>query len=88
MLNRDRGRDHWPRVFSMVLAGGGVRGGAFFGVTNGHGTEPEREAVTPSDVAATVVSLLGIDPKKRLMSPGDRPLEIVRDGRVLSEILA
>jgi hypothetical protein len=44
--------------------------------------------VRPADLAATVFTLLGIDPEKKLISPGDRPIDLVREGRVLSEVLA
>ena len=44
--------------------------------------------MSPADLFATVYSRLGIDPTKKIMSPGDRPIDIVREGRILSEILA
>lgn len=87
-LNRDRGRDHWSKAFTTVLAGGGIKGGAFFGRTTENGGEPDEDGVKPADLAATVFTQLGIDPTKRLMSPGDRPIDLVREGRVLQEILA
>ena len=87
-LNNDAGRDHWSRVFSVALAGGGVRRGHVHGASNASGAEPERDAVRPADLAATVYSLLGIDPEKKLMSPGGRPIDLVREGRVLHEVLA
>lgn len=87
-LNADGGRDHWPRVFSVVLAGGGVRGGMVFGSSNASGAEPERDPVRPADLAATVFAQLGIDPTKRLLAPGNRPIDLVRDGHVLTGLLA
>lgn len=87
-VNGNRGRDHWPRAFSVVAAGGGLRRGLVHGETDGNGGEPVTGAVSPADFAATMFTLLGIDPEKRLMSPGDRPIDIVRGGRVLREILA
>jgi uncharacterized protein (DUF1501 family) len=87
-INGDAGRDHWSRVFSVVLAGGGCRRGLVFGSSNASGAEPERDAVHPGDLAATVFTLLGIDPTQKLRAPGDRPIDLVREGRVLSEILA
>jgi uncharacterized protein (DUF1501 family) len=87
-VNGDAGRDHWSRVFSVALAGGGVRRGCSFGRSNASGAEVERDPVRPTDLAATVFTLLGIDPARKLMAPGDRPIDLVRDGRVLDEVLA
>ena len=72
----------------MVAAGGGLKRGLIHGRTDPTGSEPEDGAVGPADLAATMFSQLGIDPTRRLMSPGDRPIDIVRDGRVLRELLA
>ena len=86
-VNRDVGRDHWPRCFSVVLAGGGIKGGVVHGATNEVGSEVDRDPTSPADIAATAFHLLGIDPTERLLSPGNRPIDIVRDGRVLKELL-
>jgi hypothetical protein len=86
-VNQDRGRDHWPRVFSVVMAGGGIRGGAVLGSSTADGGEPEEHPVSPADLAATLFAQVGIDPTAKLMSPGNRPIDIVRDGRVLRELL-
>lgn len=87
-VNGNRGRDHWPRAFSVVAAGGGLKRGCFHGRTDPNGSAPEENPVSPADLAATMFTQLGIDPTRRLMSPGDRPIDIVRDGRVIREILA
>jgi uncharacterized protein (DUF1501 family) len=86
-LNNDGGRDHWPKAFSVMLAGGGVQGGQFYGRTDARGSEPIDKAVSPEDLAATMFTLLGINPEKKLMSAGDRPIDIVRDGKVLNELV-
>ncbi len=87
-INKDGGRDHWPKAFSVVLAGGGVRGGVIHGATDPFGGEPSQSPVTPEDLAATMYTQLGIDPTRKLMSPGDRPIDIVRGGAVVKDILA
>ena len=87
-LNKDGGRDHWPKAFSVALAGGGVKGGIIHGATNAQGTEPTDAPVGPADLGATIYSQLGIDPTERLMSGGDRPIDIIRDGTVIQNILA
>lgn len=87
-LNPDGGRDHWPRVFSVALAGGGVRRGVVHGASDATATEVDTDPVGPEDLGRTVFSLLGIDPDRLLMAPGDRPVRIIRGGRRLDEILA
>jgi uncharacterized protein (DUF1501 family) len=87
-INQDGGRDHWPKVFSVMLAGGGVKGGLVYGASDPTATEPESDPVSPEDLATTMYRLLGIVADKELMAPGDRPIEIVDGGRVLQSILA
>ncbi len=86
-INGDAGRDHWPRVFSVALAGGGVKRGHVHGSSNATGAEPEADPVHPADLTATVFNQLGIDCAKKLLAPGGRPIDVVRDGRVLREVL-
>ncbi|MSR66289.1 MAG: DUF1501 domain-containing protein [Pedosphaera sp.] len=87
-INGTSGRDHWPKVFSIVLAGGGIKKGYIHGASDPTGAEPESDALTVENFAATVYTLIGIDPNKNLMSPGDRPLRIVNGGHVEKELLA
>jgi hypothetical protein len=87
-LNADAGRDHWPRVFSALVAGGGSKRGMVFGSSNASGAEPASDPVRPADLAASLFTLLGIDPGKRLLAPGNRPIDLVRDGRVEPGLLA
>ena len=87
-INRDAGRDHWPKVFSVVLAGGGVKPGQIYGASDATATEPERDAIGPEDLATTVYHALGIVADKEIMAPGNRPIEIVDGGKVRKELLA
>jgi hypothetical protein len=87
-INQNAGRDHWPKVFSVMLAGGGVKGGEIYGSSNATASEPDQDAVEPPDLAYTMYHLLGIKPEKRLMSPGDRPAAIVYGGKLLTKLLA
>ncbi len=87
-INGTGGRDHWPRVFSIGLAGGGIHRGLVHGSSDSLAGEPEEDKVGIEDLAQTVYNQLGITGDKELMSPGDRPIEIVDGGRVLDEILA
>jgi hypothetical protein len=87
-INKDAGRDHWPKVFSVMLAGGGIKGGMIWGASNATASEPESDPVSPEDLATTVYHQLGIVADKELMAPGDRPIEIVDGGKVIKGLLA
>lgn len=87
-LNKDAGRDHWPKAFSVVLAGGGLKGGVIHGATDAYGSEPTKDPIGPADISATIFNQLGVDIKKKLMSDGNRPIDIVRDGNVIAPIVA
>ncbi|MFT7541796.1 MAG: hypothetical protein ACI9K5_002769 [Gammaproteobacteria bacterium] len=87
-LNNEGGRDHWPGVFSVVMAGGGVKRGYVHGSSDALAAAVETDGVGPADLGRTIFTLLGVDPDKTLMSPGDRPVRIVYGGRVIKEILA
>ncbi len=87
-INATDGRDHWPKVFSVVLAGGGIKGGVIHGASDATASEPDRDPVGPADLATTVYDRMGINADKELMAPGGRPIEIVDGGRVIKELLA
>jgi uncharacterized protein (DUF1501 family) len=87
-INPQAGRDHWPRVFSIAFAGGGFKRGYIHGSSDPTGSEPDSDPLTVENMAATVFNQLGIQPEKKLMSPGGRPQAIVKDGTVVSELLA
>ena len=87
-INKDAGRDHWPRVFSVAFAGGGFKRGYIHGSSDPTGGEPDTDALTVENMAATVYRCLGINSDKRLMAPGNRPIDIVRGGVVVPELLA
>lgn len=87
-INGNAGRDHWPKVFSVVLAGGGIQGGIVHGKSDATASEPEEKPLTVVDWATTIYHCLGITADKELMAPGDRPIEIVDGGKVRKELLA
>ena len=70
------GRDHWPHVFTSVLAGGGINGGQVYGRSDAYAAYPEEDGVTPADLAATMYHCLGVDPHMELTDAEDRPLRI------------
>lgn len=87
-INQNSGRDHWPKVFSVVLAGGGIKKGMIYGSSDATASDPDHDPLTVEDFAWTVYHQLGINPHKRLMSPGNRPIDIVRGGKLVNELIA
>ena len=85
-MNKTAGRDHWPNVYSSVIAGGGVKRGMVFGKSDNKGSEVAENAVTPSDVLATMWRHLGVDPKTEVLDRLDRPFPI-SSGQVINEIV-
>ncbi len=76
-LNPRGGRDHWPGVWSILFAGGGVRGGQVIGSSDAHGAEPKDRPVKPDQVAASVYWGLGIDARTKLMGPDNQPVSLI-----------
>ena len=88
-LNANGGRDHWPRAFSVVVAGAGVPGGQVIGQSDSLGESPKDRPVTPADLAATIYTLLGIDPKLMLHTGDGRPVRVAPDGsKAVSELIS
>jgi hypothetical protein len=79
-INENAGRDHHAKVFSCFLAGGGIKGGRVIGSSDKDGVEPAERPVKPHDVHATVCSALGIDGSKEIMTPLERPMQLIREG--------
>jgi hypothetical protein len=86
-INESAGRDHWARVYSMSLAGGGITRGQIYGASSATSSEPDRDAVSVEDFLATVYHQAGIDSHDRLLAPGGRPIDIVRDGSVVQGLI-
>ena len=87
MINKDAGRDHWPQCYSMVLAGGGIRGGQVIGESDKTGAYPFVRPITPADIHATVFAALGYDAKSLTYHmPDGRPMPVC-DGEVIRELL-
>jgi uncharacterized protein (DUF1501 family) len=87
-INGTAGRDHWPKVFSVVLAGGGIRKGIVYGSSNAVASDPEENPIGVEDLFTTIYHTLGVVADKELMAPGDRPIEIVNGGEVRKDMLA
>ncbi len=87
-INNNGGRDHWARVFSAFMAGGGIKGGSIVGATDADGMDPAERPVKVYDIHATICQALGIDITKELYTHDRRPMQIVRKGgQAISEIL-
>jgi uncharacterized protein (DUF1501 family) len=87
-INKDAGRDHWPRVFSVLMAGGGMKRGMVYGSSDAMGAEPDENPLSVEDFSMTIFHQLGIDGTKKLMSAGNRPIDIVRGGQVVQDLIA
>jgi hypothetical protein len=81
-INKTSGRDHWPRVFSTLIAGGGINNGQVYGASDSLGAEVEENPVSPADLSATIFTLLGIDTEKQFMTQDLRPIYISQ-GKIL-----
>jgi hypothetical protein len=72
-INKDGGRDHWPDCYTILLAGGGLKGGYIHGSSDRFGAYPATDPVTPADLAATIFWRFGIDPATEIHDPTGRP---------------
>ncbi len=79
-INPAGGRDHWPQVWSILMAGGGIQGGRVVGKTDEIGAYPAERPVTPAEVVATVYHSLGIELDTMLPGPANRPIPVVDSG--------
>jgi uncharacterized protein (DUF1501 family) len=75
-FNADKGRDHWPHCWSLVLGGGGIRGGQVIGASDEKGAQVAERMVTIGDLFATVYKAFGIDWTREYMTPIGRPIKI------------
>jgi arylsulfatase A-like enzyme len=87
-INTDSGRDHYARCFSIAAAGGGLAKGTIYGSSNATASEPDVDPVTVEDYLFTVYNQLGINADDRLMAPGDRPIDIIRGGKLVKGLIA
>ncbi len=86
-INANISRDHWPKCYTVLMAGGGVQGGAVYGASDKYGAVPDRDPVTTGDLAATMYHAMGIDPNIEVHDNLNRPLPIAK-GRPVTEIFA
>jgi uncharacterized protein (DUF1501 family) len=87
-INGQAGRDHWARSWSVVVGGGGLKGGQVIGATNADGTEVTTEPYTSEDLMASVCKGLGISLNTTFTSKNGRPMKIANGGKVVKELFA
>lgn len=85
-INADAGRDHWPGCYSVLLAGGGIRGGQVIGASDSTGAYPKDRPLQPADIHATMFAALGYDAQHlSYQGPDGRPMPL-SEGTVISEL--
>jgi uncharacterized protein (DUF1501 family) len=88
-INGNAGRDHYPNAWSVVLGGGGIKGGQAIGDTGKDGVAVEQRPLSVPDLLATVCKALGVDPLKQNKSNIGRPIRIVsKSAKPIAEVLA
>ncbi|HUY33196.1 MAG TPA: DUF1501 domain-containing protein [Pirellulales bacterium] len=87
-INGTTGRDHWARSWSVVVGGGGMKGGQAIGATNDDGTAVVTEPYSSEDVMASVLKALGVSLETTFTSKNNRPMKIANSGRVIKELFA
>jgi hypothetical protein len=81
------GRDHWGEVMSVLIAGGGVRGGQTIGASNAKGEIPKDRPIMPQDLAVTLYHRLGINPETAFVNRAGRPIPIGSNGKLIEELV-
>ena len=86
-VNVDAGRDHWPACYTVVLAGGGIKGGQVIGSSDSIGAYPKDGPTTPADIHATVFKALGYDVRGiQYRSADGRPIALT-EGTAMRELI-
>jgi uncharacterized protein (DUF1501 family) len=86
-INKNAGRDHWGPAFTVLVGGGGIKGGVVVGKTDARAEKPASDPYGPEDLFATMLTLLGIDPKGEFHTADGRPTAIVNNGKVMTELV-
>tara|TARA_R110000850_G_scaffold189065_7_gene314712 strand:- start:628 stop:1893 length:1266 start_codon:yes stop_codon:yes gene_type:complete len=86
-INARGGRDHFPRCFSGMMAGGGIQGGQVYGATDSKGMGVKENPVAPDDFNATIATALGLPLEKRIFAPNGRPF-FVSQGKPIQQLFS
>lgn len=87
-INENAGRDHHPAVFSCLLAGAGIKGGAVYGASDDRGHSPDRDAATVADFNTTIAAACGLPYDKEFEAPNGRPFKIGGGGTPIKAVLS
>lgn len=88
VINADAGRDHWARCWSVVVGGGGIKGGLAVGETDSEGRQVTTEPFASEDLMATVCRGLGISLETTYQSKNGRPMKIANGGKLIRELVS
>lgn len=86
-INKNAGRDHWGSVYTVMMAGGGIKGGRVEGKSDARAEKPADLPHGPEDLAATVCTLMGINPEAEFHTPEGRPVKIVNSGKPITALM-
>jgi uncharacterized protein (DUF1501 family) len=86
-INQNAGRDHWPRSWSVVLGGGGMKGGQIVGATDKDGVDIADRPVGVMDLIATMTKTMGINIDTQYTTPRGRPMKVVDGGKPIAELV-
>jgi len=86
-INAAAGRDHWGNVFSVLMAGGGLRHCGAYGASNAQGDSPVAGKVSPGDIFATMYQFLGIDPQATVRDFSGRPVHLLPEGAAINALV-
>jgi hypothetical protein len=87
VINKDAGRDHWSRCFTVALGGGGIQGGRVLGRSDAQASDPAESPYGPEDLCATVYHLMGIPPHGEMLTQEGRPVMLTNAGRIMRDLL-
>jgi hypothetical protein len=85
-VNGAGGRDHWTYCYSVLLAGGGIRGGTVYGASDAQAAYVKDSPVSPADICATIYECLGIDPEMPVYDRAGRPVPVAQGGQAIREV--
>jgi len=87
-INNAAGRDHWNACYSILLAGGGLKGGLVYGASDRTGSSPAERPVSPGDIIATLYHLLGVSPQSNIYDVLGRPHPLVPKGQIVEDLIS
>lgn len=87
VINKDAGRDHWSRCFTVAVGGGGIQGGRVIGKSDAQASDPADSPYGPEDLCATVYQLMGIPPHEEMLTQEGRPVMLTNSGRIIKDLI-